>query len=46
MSTWKIDEIMNLPIYIITHPNMQEALGIPFLKVEKLIRFKLIEIKA
>lgn len=46
MSAKEISEIMNLPMYILTHPNMRESLGIPFLHVGKLIRFKLDEIKA
>ena len=45
MSAKEIAEIMNLPMYILTHPNMRESLGIPFLHVGKLIRFKLDEIK-
>ena len=46
MSAKEIAEVMNLPMYILTHPNMRESLGIPFLHVGKLIRFKLDEIKA
>lgn len=46
MSAKEISEIMNLPMYNLTHPNMREPLGIPFLHVGKLIRFKLDEIKA
>jgi hypothetical protein len=42
----EIAEIMSLPMYILTHPNMRESLGIPFLHVGKQIRFKLDEIKA
>ena len=46
MSAREIAEVMNLPMYILTHPNMRESLGIPFLHAGKLIRFKLDEIKA
>lgn len=44
MSAKEIAEIMNLPMYILTHPRMRESLGVPFLHVGKLIRFKLDEI--
>ncbi len=30
MSAKEITEIMNLPMYTLTHPNMRESLGIPF----------------
>ena len=46
MSAGEIAKVMNLPMYILTHPNMRESLGIPFLHVGKLIRFKLDKINA
>lgn len=30
MSAKEIAEIMNIPMYILTHPNMRESLGVPF----------------
>ena len=46
----QVDEFLEMRhevgIKRLTHPNMRESLGIPFLHVGKLIRFKLDEIKA
>jgi len=37
---------LNLPMYLLTHPNERERLGIPHYRVGKLVRFKLQELEA
>jgi hypothetical protein len=36
----------SLPMYLLTHPKLREALGVPFVYVGKLVRFNLDEVMA
>ncbi|MBS1214290.1 MAG: hypothetical protein H6R26_2907, partial [Proteobacteria bacterium] len=36
----------SLPMYLLTHPKLREALGVPFVCVGKLVRFNLDEVMA
>lgn len=36
----------NLPMYVLTHPKVREALGLPFIRVGKMIRFNIDEVMA
>ena len=36
----------DLPMYVLTHPKVREALGLPFIRVGKMIRFNIDEVMA
>ena len=46
MSARQIAYATGMPMYVLTHPQVREALGIPHTKIGKLIRFRLAEVMA
>jgi hypothetical protein len=46
MSARQMAYATGMPMYVLTHPQMREALGIPHTKIGKLIRFRLDEVMA
>lgn len=46
MSARQVAYATAMPMYVLTHPQAREALGIPHTKVGKLIRFRLDEVMA
>lgn len=41
-----VAEATSLPMYMLTHPKVRETLGLPFIRVGKLIRFNIDEVMA
>ena len=46
VSAREVDTATNIPIYLLTHPKLREALGLPCIRVGKLVRFNLDEVMA
>lgn len=46
MSARQMAYATGMPMYVLTHPQVREALGIPHTKIGKLIRFRLEEVMA
>jgi predicted DNA-binding transcriptional regulator AlpA len=46
LSARQVAYATSLPMYVLTHPQVRESLGIPHTKVGKLIRFRLDEVMA
>ncbi len=45
-SARQVAEATSLPMYVLTYPKVREALGLPFIRVGKLIRFNIDEVMA
>lgn len=46
LSARDVAAAMSLPLYLLTHPRIRDALGVPYVRVGSLIRFKLDEVMA
>lgn len=46
VSAREVATATNIPIYLLTHPKLREALGLPCIRVGKLVRFNLDEVMA